>query len=91
MTEEWEPDPESAEIVREAIFEVVENQMRDNDPPETRQTYDRLIAEGHPEEEVMKMIGCVITTELWEMETAKEMFNRKRFVKNLKRLPKLPW
>lgn len=27
------PDPE---LAREAMFEVVENQMRDGDPPETR-------------------------------------------------------
>lgn len=32
--------------LHQAIMEVVENQMRDNEPPETKATYDRLRAEG---------------------------------------------
>jgi len=37
--------------LKAAILEVVENQMRNNDPPETRQTCDHLIQEGHSEED----------------------------------------
>lgn len=29
------------------ILEVVENQIRDGDPPETQQTFERLLATGH--------------------------------------------
>ena len=29
------------------ILEIVENQIRDGDPPETRQNVDRLISEGY--------------------------------------------
>ena len=29
--------------------------MRIGDPPETRESYNRLLAEGYPEEEVLKM------------------------------------
>ncbi len=46
-----QPDPE---IARAAIFEIIENQIRDDTPPETKQTYDRLVADGHPHEETMK-------------------------------------
>lgn len=45
-----EPNPEA---VRAAMSEVVETQMRDGDPPETKETYDRLIADGHDHD-----VGC---------------------------------
>jgi hypothetical protein len=39
-----EPD---SEIAQTAIFEIIDNQMRDETPPETKQTFDRLIADGY--------------------------------------------
>jgi len=39
------------EAVGAALFEVIENQLRSNDPPETRETLDRLTSEGHTREE----------------------------------------
>ena len=48
---------------RRAILEVVENQMRDNNPPETRQTFDLLIGQGIPSEEAMRLIGWEQTTQ----------------------------
>jgi hypothetical protein len=33
---------------RAAIMEVVENQIRDNDPPQTAQTFQRLTQRGIP-------------------------------------------
>ena len=42
---------ESNPHLQAAIMEVVENQLRNNDPPQTRQTYERLIEAGHSEKE----------------------------------------
>ena len=36
-------DDLNGEVLREAIFEVIHNQVKDNNLPETRQTLDRLI------------------------------------------------
>jgi hypothetical protein len=44
-------------------MEVVENQLRDGNPPETKQTFDRLLAEGHDEAEARRLIGCVVVAE----------------------------
>jgi len=65
-------DPETAVVVMEALDvdavgvncstgpeemeNVVKNQIRQNDPPETKQTYDRLINEGFPEDEAIRHI-----------------------------------
>ncbi len=83
-----EPDPT---IAREAIFEVINNQIRDGTPPETKQTYDRLIADGHSEEETMKMIGCVVSSEIFDVLKHKQPYNQERYVAALRALPELPW
>lgn len=72
-----EPDPE---IARAAIFEVIENQMRDGTPPETRQTYDRLMADGNSHDETMKLIGCVVSSEIFDMLQHNELYNEERYV-----------
>ncbi|MEW5995660.1 MAG: hypothetical protein AB1744_14875 [Candidatus Zixiibacteriota bacterium] len=84
----YDPD---AKYLRELILEVVENQLQDLSPPETKETFDRLMAQGIPEEEVRKLLGCVVSTEMFEIMKKKEPFNRERFVRNLQALPTLPW
>ena len=76
---------------RRAILEVVENQMRDDNPPETRQTFDRLIGQGLSSEEVMRLIGCVVTVEIFEILERGGAFEMARYVAGLRALPSLPW
>ena len=57
-----EPDRDA---LRDAIFEIIENQMRDGTPPQTKTTYDRLIAAGHSPIETMKLIRCAVTVEIF--------------------------
>ena len=77
--------------LKSAILEVVENQLQANDPPETRQTYDRLISEGYSEVEAKKLIGCFVSSEIFDVLKKQEPFNPERFAKALYELPKLPW
>ena len=79
------------EITRAAIFEIIENQMRDDTPPETKQTYDRLIADGHSREETMKLIGCAVSSEIFDVLKQQQPFNQDRYVAALQSLPELPW
>lgn len=81
----------SSEILRGAIFEIIENQIRDGTPPETEQTYDRLIGEGHSHEETMKMIGCAVTSEIFDVLKQKQPYNEQQYVAALQALPELPW
>jgi len=77
-------------IAKAAVFEVVDKQLLANDPPETRQTCDRLIAEGYSEEEVKVQIACVVTAELFAIVKNQEPFNLERYIRNLSLLPQLP-
>jgi len=76
---------------RKIILEVVENQIRDNDPPETRKTLKRLLKEGFSREESVELIGTVVVHELYNVLKQHEYFDRKRFVAALRQLPKLPY
>ena len=77
--------------MRAAIMEVIENQLRNNDPPQTRQTFRRLIEAGYSEEEAKRLIGCVVSAEIFDVLKKNEPFNLERFVKALNKLPEMPW
>jgi len=74
-----------------AIMEVVENQLRSNDPPQTRQTFERLIAAGHTEQEAKRLIACVVSAEIFDVLKKNEPFNLDRFLKGLNKLSTMPW
>ena len=82
---------ESNPHLRAAIMEVVENQLRNNDPPQTNQTFKRLIEAGHSAKEAKRLIGCVVSAEIFDVLKKQEPFNLERFVKGLNNLPAMPW
>ena len=73
------------------IFDVINNQIRDGTPPETKATYDRLLAEEYPEEEVMKYIGSVVSSEIFSVVKEGRTYDEQRYVAVLRALPRLPW
>jgi hypothetical protein len=79
------------DVVRAAILEVVENQLRDGTPPETKQTFERLVAEGYSEQEAKRLIAVVVAIEIFDVLKQNQPYNQARFVAALRRLPKLPY
>jgi hypothetical protein len=80
------PNPK---VVRAAILEVVDNQLRDGTPPETKETLQRLIREGYSAEDAKGLIGTVVATEIFGVLKYGAPFDQARFVAALKQLPKL--
>jgi Domain of unknown function (DUF1841) len=76
--------------LRAAILEAVDNQITDDNPPETRQAYERLLREGISAEDAKSLIGNVVVVEIFEVLKRREPFNPERFVQLLNRLPELP-
>jgi hypothetical protein len=76
--------------LRAAFLEVVDNQLRDNDPPETKETLDRLKAEGYSAEDAKLLIAQAVVVEAYTIIKTKAPFNRERFVRNLMALPQEP-
>ena len=78
------------ENLRNAIFEVIDNQINANDPAETAITFERLINEGYSEFAAKQLIGQALAVELFDVMKKKVPFNETRYIKNLKNLPKEP-
>jgi len=76
--------------LRAAFLEVVDNQLRDNNPPETKETLDRLKAEGYSTEDAKLLLAQAVAVEAYLIMKTQAPFNRDRFVRNLKALPQEP-
>ena len=71
-------------------MELIDNQIRDNSPLETRLTLDRLVAEGLELEDARRLIGAVLAMEINDMLAQLRPFDEPAFVAALQRLPILP-
>ena len=82
---------EKNEKVREQIFEIIKNQLRDNNPPETKTTYDRLRKQGYDDFQTKQMIGQCLAVEIFNVIKFGEPYNHERYIKNLSALPREPF
>ena len=78
------------ERLRDAIFQVIENQVVANDPAETAITLKRLRDEGYSEFQAKQLIGQALAVELFDIMKNNNPFNETRYVTNLRHLPKEP-
>lgn len=79
------------DILREQIFEIIRNQIKANNPPETKIAFDRLKALGYSDFVTNQLIGQCIAVELFQIMKFQKPFNESRYIKNLKKLPKEPF
>jgi len=84
-------DSESSQIAGEALVEAIENQLAENDPPETNQTLERLIKSGETRENAIRYIACALSVEVFGALKHDEPYNQERYINNLNALPEMPW
>ncbi|MDZ4681884.1 MAG: hypothetical protein SH848_04365 [Saprospiraceae bacterium] len=78
---------EDTQVLQGLFLNVVHEQLKKNDPPETAQTLKRLISKGIPERDAMNMLAICIAHEVYAALESDAPFNRERFVKALDELP----
>lgn len=81
---------ESNPRLRASFLEVVDNQLKANDPPETRQTLDRLIAQGISREDAKIYIAQAVCLEVFNVLKHNKPSDQTRYTRNLQRLPEEP-
>jgi hypothetical protein len=79
----------SREALRTTILEIVDSQIRNHDPPEALATYDRLIGQGHSDEEARRLIGCVVASEVVGIVNESREYDHRRYLAALEALPRL--
>lgn len=77
-------------LLHAALMEMVNRRIAENDPPETRETLERLQSEGYSPEHARRMIGLVLALEMTRGMLHRNTFDEKAFVENLRRLPEIP-
>ncbi len=75
------------EVLKAQFLEVVDNQLRDDDPPATRRTLERLKSAGYSEKEAKLVIAQCVADEIMAVMETNKPFNEERFVKCLEQLP----
>lgn len=76
--------------LKKGILEAVSNQIRDNNPPCTKKTYERLLKQGYSASETQEMIAAALIQEMFYVMTNKEVFNETRYAASLAKLPDDP-
>lgn len=77
---------ETNNYLQQSILEIVENQLRDNTPPDTKRTFKRLVSIGYTRTEALNLIGGVVLAEIYDMLKAGKPYDEKKFTKALKKL-----
>ncbi len=74
--------------LNQAIIQVVENQLNQNNPTETKETLDRLISEDKACDynETIRRIAVVLVEEMYNVMKNKQGFDLERYVNKLKEL-----
>ena len=73
--------------VRDAFLDTVLNQIETGDPPETKKTYDRLIAAGQSRSLALQHIAAALRIEMNRMMAESTPFDNARFAKLLEQIP----
>jgi hypothetical protein len=82
---------ETNKVLQGAVLSTVDNQIRDKNPPETKQTFERLVKLGYSKTDAKKYIGQCVAIEIFNIMKHHQPFDEKRFIKNLLNLPKEPF
>lgn len=81
---------DGGETLQEAVERIISSQIESNDPPQTRQNYDRLVALGWSKDEAYKLVSQCLVLELFLVVNNDQEFDIDRYTKNLNALPNEP-
>jgi len=72
--------------LKRLILEVVDNQIRDNTPPITRETLNRLQAGGYTEQQAKEKIAAEVIGDIYDMLMEHKPFDEAKYTASLKAL-----
>jgi len=72
--------------LKETVLQVVDNQLRANDPPVTNATYKRLQTLGYTKQQAREAIASVLLEEVYDVLKSKEPYNEERYTARLNEL-----
>ena len=73
--------------VRDAMLDTVLSQINDNNPPEARETYDRLIFGGRSNSQALQLMAAALRMEMDRMLKESTPFDNDRYSALLQKIP----
>jgi hypothetical protein len=80
-------DDRKRSSLKEALFETVQGQIDNGSPPETKETYEKLLLTGHTREQALRLIASVMLAEMNMVMQSRKPYSEERYVKALQKLP----
>ncbi len=77
--------------IAKSISDIIDKHIKENDPPETQQTLERLTKEGRTMDEARQLISSAVAVEIFHIYCERKPNDPKRYAWNLARLPQEPW
>ena len=68
------------------VLEVLDNQLRMNNPKCTKKTLKRLMSLGYTEAIAKEMIAAVLLEDIYDILNSQKPFNEKKYAKKLNKL-----
>lgn len=65
--------------LKKTILEVVENQLKENDPPCTKDIYEELLNAGYSKSESKDKIGAVVLNEIYDIMEEGKSFDEEKY------------
>ncbi len=72
------------------VLDAINRQIKENDPPEPRRTYYRLMAAGYSSDNAHLQIALILCVEIIRSLESGKPFHESRYASALRRLPLLP-
>lgn len=72
--------------LKKTILEVVDNQLKANDPPCTKDAYEKLLDAGYSDSEARDKIGAVVLSEIYDIMKEGESFDEEKYRNSLEEL-----
>lgn len=72
--------------LKSVIIDIVENQLKANDPKCTRETLNRLIELEYSEKKAKEMIASVVVEEIYDVMKNQAPFDEEKYSKKLSKL-----
>lgn len=73
-------------LLKKTILEVVENQLKDNNPPAVKQAYQMLVDDGYTGRAAKERIGSVVISEIYDVLKENQPYDEERYVKALEEM-----
>jgi len=75
--------------VRKALIDAIKIQLKENNPPETKQAFIRLLCDGIPEEDVYIYLAQALAYEMYASMKEERSYDNQNYAKLLAKLPHL--